>query len=223
MAQQRINKLSYVSRHSRLGKSVSIGPFSVVGILTRSSTKKGKKQKNAQLILPTIIGDRTVIGSNVTIEEGVNIGNDVVIESAAVIEKGSTIGSGSFVVHGARILGNAHIGKKCVIGGLIADRSVIGDHSRVFGNLIHRQDNPLLSWDSTTEESPRLDKYVFISFGAQVIGNVRIGHHTYVCANAVVTTNVKPRQIVIGINGSIPLIKWKGRLRLSRFWKEDIE
>lgn len=223
MAHQRIHKLTFVSKNSRLGKNVSIGPFSVVGLPTRSSILKANGGKKDIGILPTLIGDRTIIGSNVTIEEGVRIGKDVVIESGAVIEKGSIIGAGSFVVHGARILANVHIGKKCVIGGLIADRTIIGDHSRVFGNLIHRQDNPTSSWDGTTEESPRIDEHVFISFGAQVIGNVRIGDHSYVCANAVVTRDVKPRQIVVGNNRSIPHSKWKGRLRQSNFWKELIK
>jgi acetyltransferase-like isoleucine patch superfamily enzyme len=222
LAQKYIHTLTYVSQNSRLGKSVSIGPFSVVGLPTRSSILKANRGKKNIDVLPTLIGDRTIIGSNVTIEEGVRIGKDVVIESGAVIEKGSIIGAGSFVVHGARILADVNIGNKCVIGGLIADRTIIGDHSRVFGNLIHRQDNPTSSWDGMTEESPRIDEHVFISFGAQVIGNVRIGHHTYVCANAVVTMDVQPYQIVVGINRSIQHTKWKGRLRHSKFWKEQI-
>lgn len=215
--------MTFVSKNSHLGKNVSIGPFSVVGLPARSSEGRGSAGRRVRDILPALVGDGTVIGPNVIIEEGVKIGENVIIESGAVIEKGSSIGAGTLIVHGARILADVRIGKKCVISGLISDRCSIGNHSRVFGNLIHRQDNPLLSWDGTIEESPIIDEYVFISFGAQVIGNVRIGDHSYVCANAVVTRDVKPRQIVVGNNRSIPHSKWKGKLRQSNFWKELIK
>jgi len=199
-----------------LGRNVEVQPFAVVGAPTRR-LRNGQALRPAQPASSTSetrIGDESYIGFGAVVEEGVLLQARVVLEHGAVVESRVTIGADTFVVHGARILTNAEIGKQCVIGGLIADRSVVASGCRVFGMLIHRQDRPRTGWDDTLEEAPVLEQDVFIASGATVIGPVRIGTGAYVCANAVVTKDVPPHSIVVGFNQVTPGNSWRGRLRI---------
>ena len=49
-------------------------------------------------------------------------------------------------------------------------------------------------------EAPIIDDDVYIGAGAKVLGNVRIGRHAVVGANAVVTRDVPPGATVVGAN-----------------------
>lgn len=49
-------------------------------------------------------------------------------------------------------------------------------------------------------EAPIIEDHVYIGAGAKVLGNVRIGHHAVVGANAVVTRDVSAGATVVGAN-----------------------
>jgi serine O-acetyltransferase len=49
-------------------------------------------------------------------------------------------------------------------------------------------------------EAPVIEDYVYIGAGAKVLGNVHIGHHAVVGANAVVTRDVPAGATVVGAN-----------------------
>jgi serine O-acetyltransferase len=49
-------------------------------------------------------------------------------------------------------------------------------------------------------EAPVIEDYVYIGAGAKILGNVRIGHHAVVGANAVVTRDVPAFATVVGAN-----------------------
>lgn len=49
-------------------------------------------------------------------------------------------------------------------------------------------------------EAPIIEDHVYIGAGAKVLGNVRIGHHAVIGANAVVTRDVPAGATVVGAN-----------------------
>jgi serine O-acetyltransferase len=50
------------------------------------------------------------------------------------------------------------------------------------------------------DRAPVIEDNVFIGAGAKVLGGVRVGRHSIIGANAVVTRDVPPGSTVIGIN-----------------------
>lgn len=208
--------------NARVSDDVQIGEFSVIGKPSRprfnASLNKVQFSKDHDPE-PTIISTGCYIGAQVLIEEGVTIASHCIIESKCVLEKGTVIGANSFIVHGARILQDTRIAEHCVVGGLIAERTVVGGGCRVLGALLHKQDDPYLPWDDNLEASPTLGKNVFVGVRAVVLGGVHINDNVYICSGAVVTKNIPSFHVVKGINQIIPMSKWPGKLRESQFWK----
>jgi len=202
--------LGHVDPSCILGNHVIIEVGAVVGRDTRPNRAFAKDTR--PILPPTLIEDDCYIGSCVVIERGASIGYGSTIEHGAVIESGVQLGARSYVVHGARLLGNAQIGEDCVIGGLVADRVVVGARCRVFGSLVHLQDKPSTPWDGTIEAAPRLEADVFVGMGARIIGSVLVGRGAYISANTIVTKDVPARHVAIRNNVFVPIDDWEGRL-----------
>lgn len=164
------------------------------------------------------VGPYSIIG------EGVHLGNNVIIDSHIIIERGVEIRENTLVVHRATIGGYSKIGKDCVIGGLIGEGTIIGNNCRVFGTIVHKQENPTLSWDHREfpEPSVVIHHNSFVGFETFVAGNIEIGPASYVCAGAIITKTVPPEYIAYGENQLIHYTKWKGPLSKSNFFEEGV-
>ncbi len=208
--------------NAKISENVEIGEFSVIGKASRPpfSSSLNKVVFSTDQLEPTIILPGCYIGAHVLIEEGVTIGRDCIVESKCVIQKGTVIGAKTAIVHGARILQHTKMSENCIVGGFIADHTIIGEGCRVLGALLHKQDDPHLPWDENVEPSPSLGKNVFVGVGAIVLGKVRIDDYVYICSGAIVTKDVPSFHIVKGTNEIIPISKWPGKLRESQFWME---
>lgn len=53
---------------------------------------------------------------------------------------------------------------------------------------------------TSPDEAPVIEDEVYLGAGARILGNVRVGHHATIGANAVVTRNVPPGATVVGSN-----------------------
>ncbi len=207
----------------RIEPNVSLGEFSVVGKPPRP-LRQGAQNPGTQPPRPrqdTTVGCDTAVGTHVLIEEGAHIGRNCVIEAGAVIESCASIADDCFIVHGARVGADSSVGRGSVVGGFVAERSVLGEYCRVFGALVHRQLDPTGSWDAISEPGPVLGSYVFVGTGAVVIGPATLGTHVYVVACAIVTKDVPSYRIVHGTNRVADPASWQGGLPRSGFWRRD--
>ncbi len=160
------------------------------------------------------VGYYSLVGAGSIVEAG------VIVDDFSVIECGVRLGSGTLVIYRAQICNDARIGRDCVIGGFVAERSVIGDRCRVLGKLVHSQHNPCLPWDSpdAEENSAVVEDDVFIGFDALVIGAITVGAGAYVCAGALVTRDVPRKHVAYGVNKTAPYSEWPGVLSRSPFF-----
>lgn len=182
----------------RVGAGTVIGPFTTIGRPYRKV--KGRREPARSV---TSIGRNCEIGSHVTILKGARISDNVSIDDFTTVEQDVDIGHGTILTYHAIVCNGAKIGARAKVGGFIGERSVVGDDCRVFGRLVHKQDDPAAGWDELDELAPKLGHHVFVAFGAVVAGGIKIGTRSYVCAGAVVTRDVPPRNIVTGVNQSV--------------------
>ena len=197
-------------------KKIEIHPTAIIGQPIRPLQGMVISEEN-----PTnkeiVMGEELYIGPYSIVGEGVKFGNKVIIDVFCNIERGVKIGQGTIIVHRATIGGYSIVGRECVIGGLIGEGTVIGDNCRIFGTVVHKQDDPSQSWDHRAEAEPSviIHDYSFIGFESFVAGEIEIGPHAYICAGAVITKNVPAGYIAFGKNEMIHHSEWKGELGKS--------
>lgn len=207
---------------TQIGDNSVIGAYSVIGYpdIDGKYVKIGRDCKigNHVTIFPGVkVLDNVSIKDFSHIEEDTIIGNNVLIEPFSHIGKKVTIGDSTLVLYRAEIYDDVKIGKYCRIGGFIAENTIIGDYVTIFGKLIHSFRDPT-HWDGG-ETPPLIDNYVVIGFNAVVIGGIKINHHVYVAAGAIVSKDVPPYSIVYGLNNIVPIDEWKGEIKKSKFWR----
>jgi serine acetyltransferase len=195
-----------------LGDDVTICDFAVVGHpRERLVLEPGEPART------TRIGAGTAIFPFAIIYDGARLGAHVVVEERCKIGYEVSIGSRSKIINGAIVHDRAQVGDRCVIGGIVCERAVVGEDSTVMGALLHSHGRPHVPWGEI-EPAPTIGSRVVIAHGAAVIGDVSIGHNVYVAASAVVTKSVPPETLVVGMNQQIPAAEWHGSMPDPAFW-----
>ena len=202
--------------------NIFVDPSARVGVPIRMLQGFRQSQIAVEHSQPKFDGDG-YIGPFALIGEGVSFGNRVIVDAYCSIGRGARIDDDTLITHRATVGGFAHIGRDCVIGGLVGEESIVEDGSRVFGKLVHAQDDPTESWDHrlVSEPSPRIRERSFIGFDAIVVGGVTVGPTSYVAAGAVVSQDVPPRHVAFGTNRIVPIAEWTGRLRDSPMFSSE--
>jgi len=103
------------------------------------------------------------------------------------------IGYGFFVNHfGGIHIGKVHIGENCNIS-----------HGVTFGNSSMGSDTALAMDDPQGWDSPTLGDRVWVGPGSIIAGPVTLGHDAVVAGNSLVTRDVPPCGIVMGVPAAV--------------------
>jgi acetyltransferase-like isoleucine patch superfamily enzyme len=169
---------------------------------------------------PTVIGAGCFIGDRSSVGAGTTIGASSILHGDVHVETDVTIGERVLLTYRCWVDVGATVGDDCVIAGFICEQARIGRGCRVFGSLIHSQQDPQAPWDGpgTEEEPPTLEDEAFVGWGATVIGAVTLGERSYVAAGAIVSRPVPSRHIAHGNNQVVPYDRWPGALAHSPFF-----
>lgn len=100
------------------------------------------------------------------------------------IHPGATVGRGLFIDHG--------------MGVVIGETSVIGNDVTLYQGVTLGG-----TGKDKGKRHPDIEDNVVIGTGAKILGNIRIGAHSYIGANAVVLKDVPPYSTVVGVPGRI--------------------
>lgn len=201
----------------RAGEDCEIQPGAQVGLRYRKRCGPVCLGAHARIRSGTVIygdvaaGDRFETGHHVLIRADTTIGDHVLVGTNTVIE--GQVRIGSFV----KIEANCFIPTHCVFG----DRIFLGP-----GVTILNDRYPLRLRDDYRPEGCVLEDDVTIGGAAVLLPGVKIGRGSFVAAGAVVTRDVPPNQLVVGVPGMIrPLpeklrepnmaLSWKGHLGQS--------
>ena len=179
-----VNETAYVDSKAKIGKNVTIGPFSVIeaGVIIGDHSNIGSHTVIDQ---KTSIGKNCKIFSNIHIYHGTNIGDN------AIIHSGTVIGSDGFgfvtdqdINHkipqnGYVIIGNdVEIGANCAI-----DRGTIGD------TII--EDQCKLDNHVHLAHNVRLGKGCLLTAAVTIAGSVEVGEFCIFAGHVGVAPHVK--------------------------------
>jgi acetyltransferase-like isoleucine patch superfamily enzyme len=143
-----------------------------------------------------LIGGHVVIHSGVRIGPGARVGDHAQIREGAVIGAGSTVGSYVCVDPGVVVGERVSIQTRCYVtgGARIEDDVFVGP------GVLMTNDNTMNRHDQEFEfEGPLLRRARRIGGGSTICPGVEIGEEAFVAAGAVVTAEVPPRTVVMGV------------------------
>jgi len=146
---------------------------------------------------------------------------DYFAHETAVIDNEAVIGSGTKIWHFSHVMSGAQIGKNCVLGQnvYVGGKAIIGNQVRIQNNVsvydaVEIADDVFLgpSCVFTNVINPRshverkadyrptkVEKGVTIGANSTIVCGVVIGEYAFIGAGAVVTTNVKPFALMVGV------------------------
>lgn len=194
-----VSPRALVAKSTVLGEGVVIGPFAIVGW-------EGEP--------PVTIGAGTKVEPFALIESGVALGRDCLVDAYCRIAAGSTIGDKSQILYGAAVFEKARIGAGCIVGGNVADRTVVEDFVTFFGEIAHdyREARDLAAWDEVESPSPTIRTRAVVGQNAVIIGDVEIGEGSYVAAGEIVRVNL-PAGHLFQKGKHVPLARLRGFVR----------
>ncbi len=205
-----IDKLATLYNNVDVGKKTYIGPNTVVG-LPKLSTIKRAEMENCnpdELTNPTIIsegcfiqpgavifegtkiGNHSLIGSNVVIREENTIGDHTIIGSLSALEMGCVIGDYVTITTQVHITVEAVVENGCLFGAMVTTMNI-------------RRPYYLVDPSLQKHTPPIFRKGCIIGCNATITPGVEIGYDAFVAAGAVVTKDVPPRKLVMGVPAKV--------------------
>jgi UDP-2-acetamido-3-amino-2,3-dideoxy-glucuronate N-acetyltransferase len=147
--------------------------------------------------------------------------SSIYVHESAIVDNGAKIGDGTKIWHFTHVMGTAEIGENCVLGqnvfvgnkvkmgsnvkvqnnvslyeGVICDDDVFLGPSMVFTNVI----NPRSAVNRKEEFKKTLvRKGVSIGANATIVCGITLGEYCFIGAGAVVTKDVKPFALMVGV------------------------
>jgi acetyltransferase-like isoleucine patch superfamily enzyme len=192
--------------HVRIGNNCKIFDGAILGKKPAKASMSALTEDKDELP-PLIIGDSVTIGAGCVIYCGAKISDMVFFGDFATVREDVEIGMGTIIGRGVTIENKVLIGKKCKIesNAYITAISVIEDYCFIAPCVAFSNDNFL----GRTEErkkhfkGPTLRKGARIGVGAVILPGMEIGEDALVAAGSVVTSNIPPRVIVMGVPARI--------------------
>ena len=187
---RRVAEQAVVHPGTEVGDGCVLGAFAVVG-------KPGRGE------LPSLrIGDRCAIGTHAVVLAGSVIGDDVVIGDQAFVRERVTVGRGTRIGRGASVENDVTIGERVSIQTdvNITAYSVVEDDVFVGPGVTTTNDDTMgRHAPGEGVVGPTLRRACRVGGGAVLCPGVEIGAEAFVAAGAVVTKDVPPRAVVMGV------------------------
>lgn len=213
-----IGAYACVGRNTSIGRGVTLHPHAVIGdnvelgddteVFPGAVVGKEPKGAGGTSCVPVfdrclVIGSGTSIGPHAVLYYGARIGSRTLIGDGASIRERCTIGNRCIISRYVTLNYNVHVG----------DRSKIMDMSHITGNtriaadvfvsthVATVNDNTLGTPASLMDDlaGPVLEAFSKIGANAVLLPGIVVGHHAIVGSGAVVTRDVAPCSVVMGI------------------------
>ncbi len=135
------------------------------------------------------IGQAVLLGDGVSIREGCVLDDGVLLGRYVTVNYSSRIGARTRIMDSTHITGNATIGEDCFVSVLVSTTNDNDVYLRRFDLSDHDEDFV----------GPTLGRYVMVGSGASLNPGTRIGDGAIVGAGAVVTRDIPPWTVALGI------------------------
>ncbi|MDH4140473.1 MAG: N-acetyltransferase [Coriobacteriia bacterium] len=196
----RIGNHVSVGRGAKISNGCVVADFAVVGrppALSVRSTAKGEDLPGVELGAGCKIGSHTVLMAGTTLDALVVVGDNAGVRERCTIGKESVIGRGVTVEN------DTEIGERVKIqsGAYITAYVTIEDDVFVAPMVVTTNDNFMGRTEERREQVKgcTIRRGARIGGGAHLLPGIEIGEDAFVATAAVVTKDVPPRTLVMGV------------------------
>jgi acetyltransferase-like isoleucine patch superfamily enzyme len=185
---------------TRVGDGVVVSDFAILGrrpkLSARSTAKAGDLTdlvvgdgcaigSHTVLMAGTTIGARTIVGDNAGVRERCRIGGDVVVGRGVTVENDTVIGDRTKLQSGAYITAYMVIEEDCFIAPMVVttNDNYMGRTQERFKHL----------------KGPTIRRGARVGGGVHILPGIEIGEEAFVATGSVVTRDVPPRTLVMGV------------------------
>ncbi len=208
---------AFVSSGARLADDVDVGPGAVVnegvalgpGCIVESGAVLGKRPRlragssaAGYELGPLVVEEGVTVCCGAIVYAGSRIGAGAIVGDQAQVRERSTIGARSVVGRGSVVDFNAHVGARVLIqsGVYVTGGSVVEDDVFLGPGVLTTNDHTMgRHGPGAGLEGPVFRRACRVGGGVVLVPGVEIGEEAYVAAGAVVTRDVAPRSVVMGI------------------------
>lgn len=170
-------------------------------ILGKPPTLSPRSDNAGAIDEPLRIGDGAAICAQAIVFAGSTIGAGAIIGDQAQVRERSTIGAGSVVGRGSVVDFNAHVGARVLIqtGVYVTGGSVVEDDVFLGPGVLTTNDNTMGRHQAGTLDGPVFRRACRVGGGVVLVPGIEVGEEAYVAAGSVVTRDVAPRAVVMGV------------------------
>lgn len=191
------------------GENITVFPGAVIGRPPLSSGAT-TRQKDAATLPPVRLGDNCIIGAHAVIYAGVTIGEKTMIGDNACIREECTIGRSTVIGTGVKVSFGTQIGSfvKIIDNAYITGNMIIEDRVFIGPHVTTANDNAMERFPELKEKDwrgkgPTIRHFATIGQGACLLPEIEIGENALVGAGSVVTKDVPPKTVVMGVPARI--------------------
>ena len=170
-----------------LGKPLALGPA--------STASRGE-------LPPLEIGDGATVGANAVLLAGARLGASAVVGDRAHVRERAAVGEGSVVGSGSAVDNDVSIGAQVKIqtACYVTAFSVLEDDVFVAPGVTTTNDNAMGRHDRGTQlRGATLRRACRVGAGSILLPGIEVGEEAFVAAGALVTRDVEPRTLVMGV------------------------
>ena len=195
-----IHPFVVIESNIEIGENVEIFPYTYIGKVPKGAGATSRKPifskttrigsdcsigPHATIYYDVDIGHNTLIGDNASIRENVKVGSYCIISRGVTINYNTVIGNRTKIMDLSHITGNCTIGDDVFISTLVktTNDNSMGKHP----------------YDEMRIKGPTIHNKAMIGAGANLLPNITIGEGSIVGASALVTKDISPGKLAVGI------------------------
>jgi acetyltransferase-like isoleucine patch superfamily enzyme len=201
-----------------VGEGVRIGPYAIIyagtvlgrGVTVDAHAVVGKRPHRAPTstlaltdLGPLVVGDGTYIGTGAVLYAGTEIGADCFIADNAQVRERCRLGRRVVVGRGVTIENDCRVGDltKLQTGAYLTAKSTVEDRVFIAPQVTTSNDNYVARTAArhAAVRGPYIRRAARIGAGAVLLPGVEVGQEALVAAGAVVTRDVPPYRVVMGV------------------------
>ena len=183
-----------------LGEGVKVLEHAVVGKQPTLSPRSTAKREPLE---PTVLGDGAIVSTGAIVFAGTRIGARAIVGDQACIRERVALGDDVVVGRGSLVENDTTIGAMTKIQAMayITAYSTLEEHVFIAPCVQTTNDN----WMGRTEKrfgnvkGPTIRRGARVGGGVVLLPGIEIGEEAFVGAGAVVTKDVPPRTVVVGV------------------------